>query len=102
VSTLGRFATVLRMKIITGALVGLILLTGCGSPDRAEVDWSNYAPNVKVVIDDLAAQGDCRGLQKQFDQAEANDDAQRARTGSGSAGLMTYIDEKLKAAGCYT
>ena len=45
---------------------------------------------------------DCAGLQGEFDMADANDDAQRARVGGdGNADLMAHIDEWLTLAGCY-
>lgn len=67
----------------------------------SSVDWENYSPSVKARIDSLAAAGDCSGLQREFDIADENDDAQRARVGSGNADLMSYIDDKMRATGCY-
>jgi hypothetical protein len=69
--------------------------------ESGSVDWENYSPSVKARIDSLAAAGDCSGLQRDFDIADENDDAQRARVGSGNADLMSYIDAKLSEAGCY-
>ena len=43
-------------------------------------------------IDRLGKKGDCDGLQDEFDTADANDTAQRNRTGDGNADLMAYID----------
>jgi hypothetical protein len=70
------------------------------TPD-ADVDWENYAAEVRTRIDALGAAGDCAGLQQEFDTAAANDIAQWSRTGSGNADLMQYIDEWLTLAGCY-
>ena len=64
------------------------------------VDWQNYAPDVKTRIDGMGQAKDCAGLRTEFDTAAANDDAQRARVGSGNAELMTYIYEWLGLAGC--
>jgi hypothetical protein len=64
------------------------------------VDWQNYAPDVKTRIDGMGQTKDCAGLRTEFDTAAANDDAQRARVGSGNAELMTYIYEWLGLAGC--
>jgi hypothetical protein len=69
--------------------------------ESGSVDWENYSPSVKARIDSLAAAGDCSGLQREFDIADENDDAQRARVGSGNADLMDYVDAKLSEAGCY-
>ena len=67
----------------------------------SDVDWENYAPEVKTRIDSLAASGDCAALQREFDIADANDALQRDRVGEGNADLMGYIDDKLTSAGCY-
>jgi hypothetical protein len=64
------------------------------------VDWQNYAPDVKTRIDGMGQAKDCAGLRTEFDTAAANDDAQRARVGSGNAELMAYIYEWLGLAGC--
>jgi outer membrane biosynthesis protein TonB len=69
-------------------------------PDQ-EVDWENHAPTVKFRIDRLGVREDCDGLQEAFDNADANDAAQRNRTGDGNADLMGYIDQWLRHAGCY-
>jgi hypothetical protein len=66
-----------------------------------EVDWENYDPSVKRRIDRLTAAGNCVGLQSEFDTAQANSDAQLARTGDGNADLMEYLDESLRNAECY-
>ena len=66
-----------------------------------EVDWENYAPEVKQRIDRMAKKGNCPGLQEEFDVAEANGTAQRNRTGDGNSDLMGYIDEQLRLADCY-
>lgn len=77
------------------------ILAGCAGETGAGVDWENYDPSVKTRIDSMAASGECPGLQAEFDTAEANSDAQRARTGDGNADLMDYIDGKMSDAGCY-
>lgn len=55
------------------------------------MDWSEYAPGLQARIDDLADEGDCSGLQAEFDNADANN----------SVELMEYIDAQLEASGCY-
>ena len=77
----------------------ICLLAACGPPP--EVDWSGYHPSVKDRIDRLAAAHDCAELQREFDTANANSDAQRNRAGRGNALLMDYIDVKLRSVGCY-
>jgi hypothetical protein len=78
-----------------------------GGPERpattaeaAEVDWENYSPSVQTRIDELGANKDCAGLQGEFDTAEANNANQREGVGDGNTDLMSYIDDKLKEAGC--
>ena len=105
-------ATVLSKRnaaAVLALLVGFALLaavaceegTSKGGSAGGGVDWSNYAPSVRTRIDSLAATRDCSGLQREFDLADANDRAQRSRTGTGNADLMRYIDNELRGAGCY-
>jgi hypothetical protein len=65
------------------------------------VPWSDYATEVHQRIDAMAASHDCTGLQDEFDSAERNGDATRARTGHNNADLMAYIDYQQRGAGCY-
>jgi hypothetical protein len=87
------------MKRAAVVLVASILLVSCSGSD--DVDWENYDPSVRIRIDSMAAAGDCAGLQEEFDIADANNDAQLARTGDNNADLMSYIDGKMSDAGCY-
>lgn len=92
--------------IIFGAMTKNASTPGGDSGDAltegsSEVDWENYAPEVKTRIDGFAGSGDCAALQQEFDIADANDDLQRDRVGDGNADLMDYIDEKMADAGCY-
>lgn len=94
------------MRCRVGALAVTLVLVGVGCSedpgvDSDSVDWQNYAPEVQIRIDALAEAGNCGELQSEFDTADANDTAQRNRTGDGNADLMAYIDAKLEAAGCY-
>lgn len=79
-------------------LVNLLFLSGCG---ETEVNWENYHPEVKTRIESMISSKDCHGLQSEFDTAYTNSDAQRARTGEGNSSLMSYIEEKKQAIGCY-
>lgn len=97
----------------------LLLVSGCSPPsgristpakpkkqdkpkqDAVKVDWESHAPELKARIDKMAADGECKGLQEQFDIAERNNAAQRKRTGDGNDDLMGYIDQKMREAGCY-
>ena len=106
-------------KSIGLAAVAAILLTGCSvsktrdepveestagvvqTKDRTEVEWADYDASVKTTIDELETAKDCAGLQSQFDIADANSEATMNRAGHSNAKLMAYIDEGLKAAGCY-
>lgn len=69
--------------------------------ETAKFPTGRYADEVRTKIDDLVTAKDCAGLQAEFNRADANDAAQRAKTGSGTADLMTYIDGALKAANCH-
>lgn len=106
-------------KSIGVVAVAALLLTGCSvskskeeavekntagvvqTTDRTEVEWADYDASVKTTIDDLETAKDCAGLQSQFDIADANSEATMNRAGHSNAKLMGYIDEALKAAGCY-
>lgn len=63
--------------------------------------WDKYDPSVRVRIDNFAAAGDCSGLQEQFDIAYANRVATQVRLFHGTADLLGYIDQKMRAVGCY-
>lgn len=65
------------------------------------VPWEDYSPTVRTRIDALASAKDCAGLQAEFDIADANNAATRERTGHNNADLMSYIDKKMRKAGCY-
>ena len=65
-----------------------------------DVPWENYDPLVQQRIFELVGAHDCAGLQDEFDTADANDDLQRNRTGTGNAALMTYLNELLMASSC--
>ena len=69
--------------------------------DMVEVPWADYAPTVKKRIDRMVQRGNCDGLQAEFDNADANNDATMQRTGHNNADLMTYIDATMEEAGCY-
>lgn len=85
---------------------GLIMLvltaSACGSSTSGGggegVDWKNYASGLRSRINSLA--GNCSALQQEFDNAYANDSAQRSRTGDGNADLMSYIQNLLDDSGC--
>jgi hypothetical protein len=83
-------------------IIALVVVPGCSGDEGggSQVDWDNYAPSVQSRIDSLAAQGDCQGLQDEFDVADANDSIQRDRVGDGNADLMGYIDAKMQSARC--
>ena len=95
-----------------GVLFAAVLLAGCQGEQRITeglsssvaaptVQWGDYSADLQSRIDAAAASRDCDALQEEFDVADANDDATRARTGHGNAELMTYIDAALRTAGCY-
>ena len=86
------------------AALAALTLTGCGgaaAPAVASVQWADYAPGLQGRIDGLATAKDCAALQKEFDVADKNSEAVKARTGHGNAELMKYLDATLKGAGCY-
>ena len=63
--------------------------------------WENYNPNVKVRIHELIKNKDCPGLQKEFDNAHNNNQAQKNRTGRNNAELLDFIDNAMYKLGCY-
>lgn len=104
----------MRATLPALALVAATLLAGCSETDSSSpepdappaeettaVPWENYAPGLQDRIDELAAARDCDGLQREFDTADANSDAQASRTGEGNADLLEYVDAAMRGAGCY-
>lgn len=81
------------------AVLVFVLVAACGG---GGVDWEQYSPGLQGRIDGMASAGDCAGLQSAFNAADANDAANRARTGEGNAELMDYIDDAMRDAGCPT
>ena len=85
-----------------GLAAAALLLVACGGGDAPpDVPWSDYAPAVRTRIDGLAAAKDCAGLQREFDQADANNQSTMSRTGHNNSDLMAYIDWQEKRAGCH-
>ncbi len=97
----------------TASLLLIGGLAGCSSSESAnpstpqdgfssaEVPWQDYAPEVKQQIDILVSQQKCNKLQREFDQADQLNDVTFNRTGHNNAELMAYIDDGMRAAGCY-
>lgn len=63
--------------------------------------WENYNSNVKVRIHELIKNKDCQGLQKEFDNAHNNNQAQMQRTRRNNAELLDFIDTNMYKLGCY-
>ena len=89
-----------------GLLAGYLLmtLTACSSAPAAPaatVQWGDYAAGMQARIDEAANKKDCAGLKKEFDAADKNNEATRARTGHSNTELMKYVDAASKQAGCY-
>ena len=74
----------------------ILTLIGCVEIST-EPDWSKYSSSLKAIINS----SNCDELQYHFNIAEANSDNQRARTGTGTANLMSYIDSKMQEKNCY-
>ena len=77
------------------------LLVGACSAKPSGVPWGDYDASVRTRIDAMAVAKDCSGLQAEFDQADNNNAATMTRTGHNNAALMGYLDDKMRAAGCY-
>lgn len=70
------------------------------SAKRTEVNWGDYTPGTQGEIDQMAAAGDCLGLQSMFGMATATEESVKARTGHGNEALTKYLNESLVIAGC--
>ncbi len=71
-------------------------------PDMNDKDlWDQYAPDVKTRIRLLIFNKDCEGLQNEFNTADKNNQMQLKRTGRTNADLMDFVDEQMRAIGCY-
>ena len=60
-----------------------------------ELWLGKYSTKAKNRIDQFTANGDCDGLQDEFDQAWENDSLTRAQHGTGSEELLAYIDDEM-------
>lgn len=85
-------------RVLTAAVLAAAVLVGCatsGPPKAAQ----------QVVIDRLNASTDCAALQEEFDLAERNADAARARGRLDLAQAGTYYmsvaDDRMREIGCY-
>jgi hypothetical protein len=65
------------------------------------VQWESYDPIVKVRIDSLVKNKDCKGLQEEFDVSADNSTRHYEKTGVNNLKLMDYLDYELKSCGCY-
>ena len=65
------------------------------------VQWDSYDSIVKVRIDSLVKNKDCKGLQEEFDVSSDNSTNHYNKTGVSNLNLMDYIDYQLKSCGCY-
>lgn len=101
--------SVLKRLLIFGGLVAFVAVAAAAGnsgppPSKSEyvsVPWSDYSPAVRERIDRALVNQDCRALQIEFDTADGNNKATMNRTGHGNTELMNYIDDSLRAAGCY-
>lgn len=101
----------MKSKITAIVFMFLLVLAGCSSApaespepranERTTVPWQDYAPEVKVRLDEMMEAKDCSGLQAQFDISYSNNDVTMSRTGHNNADLLSYTDEALQIAGCY-
>lgn len=65
------------------------------------VQWDSYDSIVKVRIDSLVKNKDCKGLQEEFDVSSDNSTNHFNKTGVSNLNLMDYLDYQLKSCGCY-
>lgn len=99
-SSIVRSSSSIRRTYVWG--VTLLLVAGCSaSGSDSGVPWDDYSPDLRERIDDLGDTADCAALQDEFDAADANNAATKARTGHNNAGLLAYIDAVMRDAGCY-
>ncbi|WP_084128943.1 hypothetical protein [Demequina sp. NBRC 110055] len=92
--------------LIVGAVVVVIALWSGGEESAAEptdvltaerLDWEEGRPSeLRRIIDEEIAEGDCTALQEMFDVWERADDPN-----NNSGALMGYIDDGMRDAGCY-
>lgn len=84
-----------RRAVLKTSAILVVVLTACGGGSSG-VQWGDYAPGLQARID----AENCTALQAEFDQADANNAATKARVGHNNAKLMVYINDRIKAAGC--
>lgn len=67
---------------------------------RTDVQWENYAAEVKIRLDEMMEAKDCEGLRAQSEISESNNAATLNRVGHDNSKLISYTDEAMKIAGC--
>ena len=67
---------------------------------RTDVQWQNYAAEVKIRLDQMMDAKDCVGPKAQSKISESNNEATMNRVGHDNSKLIAYTNEALKIAGC--
>ena len=82
----------MNMKTLTITIMATLALAGCGDTETStEPNWDDVmnGATLKQFIDEDAATKDCPALQDTFDVQQ-------------DADVLTYIDNAMRAAGCYS
>lgn len=78
-----------------------LCLAACGGgPDSRDVEWSEYATELQIDIEQAIADKDCEALDEHFWEADEGNEAHAAKYGNNNADLMGYIAESAEAVGC--
>jgi hypothetical protein len=98
---LGLLKAAITMPImVAGCVIIAISWTAPEPLTPAPVPWGHYQDLLQTRIDQRAALGDCRGLQREMDTVLAKSDATFADYGHDSQALLDYIAEKMAQADC--
>jgi hypothetical protein len=93
-------AAIILPVVFVGCVLILISPTDPALITPEPVPWGHYQDLLQTRIDQRAALGDCRGLQREMDAVLAKSDATLADYGHDSRALLDYIAAKMAQADC--
>lgn len=85
----GGVGKALRTEKLVALVIILVVGVACSSKSRLD-PFGNDAPR-REQITEMTYEGDCQGLEEEFNRARAADDE----------AIMVYLDEHADEAGCF-
>lgn len=92
----------MRKKTILSILLFVLLFTlACGASSNPIDKYVNEYGGNPDIYSKILSMTDCAGLQKEFDQAEANLQAPGTEQYKWGLGYMKASDDRMREIGCY-